>query len=279
TKGQGGDINLGMFAFTPDPLTNSIVVTGNPMTFLVIQKVLDAVDVEPSTLTKPEVRSYVLNPNVSASQVATNIQQLFAGRAQDRSGIPPASVTSEANTNLVLVTATDPQHKEIFEKIIKPILDQATAGAQRVTKIIEIANSDARDVAKVLTSLFSQRQASRPGVQPVSINAMEGANKLAVNCTDTEFKEISQLITQIEEGAGGSRTAHVVEMPPEVRARTVADSIAKMYAGQGVGGGQGVKAEANDPTNTVLVFATEAEFEKINRDVIDKLRKVKPVGT
>src|SRR5262249_52854693 len=85
--GQGGDLNLGVFSFTPDPLTNSLVVVGNPMTFLVVQKVLDSLDVEPSTLTKREVRSYALAANVNAAQVAGNINQLFAGQPQDKTGI------------------------------------------------------------------------------------------------------------------------------------------------------------------------------------------------
>lgn len=425
-RGQGGDINLGLFAFTADPLTNSIVVTGNPMTFAVMQRVLDAVDVEPSTLTQREVRSYVLNPNVNAAQVAGNIGQLFAGMPQDKSGIPAPSVTSEPNSNMVLVTATAAQHKDIQDKIINPILAQvsqapkqftvplkfaradevantlsnyfnqwkanqgnkpqdtitivpdvnanvllvtanepmkklfdeqlkgldvpaAEAGQRvtrtyqvkiadpnsvvamlnnnfappqgrqpspkdlvkvaadwatgsivvtaspekqaeiatliadldkptdtaRTTRVVEVEKNDARDVATALSNIYNQKQRSRTGAPPVTISAMQGSNKIVVNCNETEFAEIKELVKQIEEG-GGARSVHIVTMPEQVKAKTVADSITKLFANQSQGG-QPIKAEANDPTNTVLVFATDAEFEKINT-VIERLAQAPTSG-
>jgi len=274
--GAGSDLNLGTFSFTPDPLTNSLIVVGNPMTFLVVQKVLDSLDVEASAMTKREVRSYVLGPGVGAAQVAANINQLFAGQAQDKSGIPPPTVTSEPNTNLVLVTATEPQHTDIFEKVIKPILDKAVETA-RTTRIIEILHSDAKDVAQALTNALNARQAQKGGGQAATISAMPGGNKIIAFCSEPEFKDIEELIKKIDV-TGGTREVHVVTMPAEVKARTVADAINKIYGGQGTGGVAGVKAEANDPTNTVLVFATEPEFEKINRDTIQKLSEVKPVS-
>ncbi len=425
--GQAGDLNLGLFSFTPDPLTNSIVVVGNPMTFVVVQKLLDSLDVEPSTLTQREVRSYVLNPNVNAAQVAGNIGQLFAGMPQDKSGIPAPSVTSEPNSNMVLVTATAAQHKDIQEKIIAPILaqvsqapkqftvplkfaradevattlnnyfsqwktnqgnkpqdtitivpdlnanvllvtanetmkklfdeqlkgldvaaqeaglrvtrtyqvkiadpnsvvnminnnfapqggrqpsprelvkaaadwatgsivvtaspekqaeiaklidelDKATDTA-RTTHVIDVSKNDARDVATTLTTIYNQKQKTRTGAAPVTISAMQGSNKIIVNCNETELAEIVGLVKQIEEG-GGSRLVHVVTMPEQVKAKAVADSISKLFANQAGPGGQGVKAEANDATNTVLVFATEDEFKKINA-VIEKLAEVPPMG-
>ena len=430
--GAGSDINLGMFAYTADPLTNSIVVTGNPITFVVMQKVLDAVDVEPSTLTRREVRSYVLNPNVNAVQIAANIAQLFAGLSTGKDGIPQPSVTAEPNSNIVLVTATEPQHKEIKEKIIDPVLQQVaqepkqhrvkleharadeaatvlnnhfnqwranrgnkpqdaisivpdlnantllvtanesmkalfdemlktvdvepSGESQQVTKtyqvkyadpnavvgavnnafqpapgrqprpsdivraaadwatgsivirasaekhaeidklieamdretetarssrILEVVNSDPRDVATALQNIYNQKQRTRTGIPPVTISALQGSTKIVVNCNDDEFAEIKQLVEQIDQGGDryGGRTAHTVTMPDQIRARTVAESINNLYGGQAYGGpGQGLKAVSNDPTNTLIVFATEREFEKIHAEVIDKLKAVPPVG-
>ncbi len=577
-RGQGSDINLGLFAFTPDALTNSLLVTGNPMTFAVTMKALESIDVEPSTMTRREVRSYVLNPNVNAAQVANNISQLFAGLATGKDGIPPPSVAAEPNSNIVLVTATEPQHKEIQEKIIKPILDTVAqeakqhrvalknakadevantlrtffdqwrsgrgnkpqdqitivpdananvllvtctdavlalfneqlaaldvAPAERVTRtftikyaapwtladiinqqfqqrsrnpndqvvarfedgtssivvlasernmeviekmiadvdvpgatsrdtrfiklekaraddvsnvlnqawqartkpdrttgrypvtvtpdlvsnsllvtsseldyeetvkmvrsldveppdanlrethtyqlrfgdpwsvvnainnafqpppgrspsardvvraaadpptgnviisatrerhaeiakliaeldretegsrssrILNVSNSDPRDVAQALTTIYAQKQRTRTGVPPVTISALQGSTKLVVNCNEAEFGEIKELVRQIDEGGDkyGGRSVHTVTLPEQVKAKSVAESITRLFAGQGFAG-QAVKAEANDATNTVLVFATPQEFEKIDSEVIQKLSEVPTIGT
>lgn len=579
SRGQGSDIKLGLFAYTPDPLTNSIIVTGNPVTFMVMEKVLASIDVEQSELTRREVRSYVLNRNVSAQQVAANIQQLFAGM-QSKDGIPPPNVAAEPNSNMVLVTATEAQHKDIQQKIVNPLLeavseeakqfrvplqfaradeaantltnyfnqwrtsrgnkpqdtiaivadmnsntllvnatksakavfdemlatidvepmkrstrtfvvryaapwtlatilnqqyqnrasrnpnDQVVASfedgtsslvitaneknmneiaeliqmldvpgsatkdtrfikleharadeianslnqawqaktrpsradgkypvqitpdmvgntlivtsseadyqatiemvkaldvpapgasqrqtrtyqvkfadpnsivhaintsfqpppgrsaspleivraaadwatgsivvnatgdkhdeiarlieemdkatdATRTSHIIEVVNSDPRDVAQALTNIYNQRQRTRSNAPPVTISAMQNSTKLVVNCNETEYAEIRQLVEQIDQGGDrySGRSVHTITMPEQVKAKDVADSITKLFGGQGYGGQQGLKAEANAATNTLLVFATEQEFEKINAEVIEKLSQVPPVGT
>ncbi|MFO0973528.1 MAG: secretin N-terminal domain-containing protein [Phycisphaerae bacterium] len=428
-SGAGGsDINLGMFAFTPDPTTNAIIVTGSPVAFVVMQKVVDQLDVQQSELVQREVRSYVLNPNVSAGTIAANIQQLFAGLDAAKTGVAPPSVSAEPVSNIVLVTATKQQHDDIHEKIIKPILAQVSAepkqfrvpltsaraedvanilnnffnqrkalfgnkpqdtitivpdpnanlllvtandnlkklfdeqlaaldvpapgedqrdtrtyqvkfadpnavvnaintafappsgrqpaprdvvkasadwstgsiivtaarekheaiaklvaevdkttDATRSTRIVEIVNREAQDVAQALTNIYNQKQRSRTGTPPVTISALQGANKIMVNCNDVEYAEIKELVTQIDQETGAA-TVHTVTMPEAVKAKDVADAINKIYTGTGFGGRQGLKAEANAATNTLLVYANEKEFERVDREVIQKLSAVPPVG-
>ena len=93
--------------------------------------------------------------------------------------------------------------------------------------------------------------------------------------TAEEFEQIESLVNKID--IEGGKIVHTVIIPEEVPAQSVAESINKLYGSTGAK--DGIKAEAHMPTNTVLVYASEAEFEKINERVIQKISEVSPVGT
>lgn len=253
---------------TADPNSNMLLVNCSPETKKVLDAQLASMDTEHG---QRETRPYQL-AHARAQEVATAMTQAFQAKTvQDSKGKWPITITPDAASNQVIVTAMSDLWPEVEAMVGS--LDVPTADPElRSQRVIEVVNSNPQDVASAVQQILDAQVRGMPNRQSAQVRAITGANKLLVLANDAEYQEIQELVNQVDiEGGSGVFT---VTMPDEVPAKTVADAITQLY-GQGT---SGIKAQAHEPTNTVLVSATEAEFKKIKEHVIDRLSETPPIG-
>ncbi len=251
---------------TADVASNNLIVTATTDMFVEITQMVTELDVEQQGAAERLRRVFKLT-YADPGSVQGAISESYRQTGRNPSPRDVVAVARDWTTNSVIVTASRKNMDGIaslIEEIDKP------GDAQRSQHVIEVSNTNASDVARSLQDVFTAANRGRRQRQSATIRAIEGTTKIAVYANAEELDQIRELVQQID--IEGGRAVHTIVMPELVPAKTVADTINDLFGGGGRRGrGDGVHAEYHEPTNTLLVHATESEFKKIKEQVIDVL--------
>ncbi|MDP6637501.1 MAG: secretin N-terminal domain-containing protein [Phycisphaerae bacterium] len=169
---------------------------------------------------KEQVRETRLLPvkNISAAEVVTMLQQLYPIEKKNESRrrsyydyyMPPQPdkpkdpnrvvVSAAPNDKAILVDAPKSTIEEIVQLVTT--LDEGTGPEIIETRIYELKNSNATEIAASMTKLFEKQSGSRKTsqIQP-RFQADSVANQLLVAATAKQFIEIEKLIKKVAEKA------------------------------------------------------------------------------
>ncbi|RIK66790.1 MAG: hypothetical protein DCC65_08665 [Planctomycetota bacterium] len=258
------------FAITADQNSNLLLVNCTPATKEFIDKQLVEIDVPTG---KRETR-FVTLKYARADEVARAMATSFQGKTVPNSkGQWPVTAVPDVTSNTVIVTAMSDLWPEVDAMVAA--LDVA-GDSTRAETTVELVNTRPADVAQSLQQVFNAAIAGKPGRTAPTITAVPGTTRLVVFATESELAQIRNLVTQIDEEGSKGRMVHTVTMPELVPAKTVAEAIKQLF---GTNQPDGIKAEYHEPTNTLLVSATEREFARIKEQVIDKISTQPTIGT
>jgi len=155
--------------------------------------------------------------NVSAAEIVVMLQQLYPIEKQTTRrggynyyyGQPPQEkpkdpnrvvVSAAPNDRAVLVDAPKSKIEEISQLI--DTLDTGTGPEVIETRIYELTNSSAAEIAESMTRLFAKQNKSRKSTEPEArFQADSVANQLLVAATAKQFVEIEKLIKKVAEKA------------------------------------------------------------------------------
>ena len=271
-SGGMGNFKLDLIGVVPDARTNSLIVTGGPLTFSLIGKVLAEIDVEPMTPVARETRSYPLPNTVNANQVATNIRQLFTGQSAAKTGIEPPSVTANASSNVLMVIANGPQHDQIKTEIIAPITAAVGKPLQDYQIKLEFARAD--DIKPTLEEFMSKWRQAR-GNKPqdnFTITADSNSNILLVNCspeTRAIFdKQLKELDTDKASPIGRETRAYAIKFADINSVRAAIDQAFRR-SGRVLEKDQ-VSVSTDAKTNSVIVRAIDDNHEQV-KTIVDAM--------
>jgi len=251
------------FSIASESLSNQLVVSATEEIMPDILEMIEKFDVPGA---KEKERRVFKLKYVDPGAVVRMVQQLFSPRGRRYSPSESVESTDDWTTNSVIVSANPEKMKEI-EALINE-LDQVGDGPRK-ERVITVKNADPNDVAQTIQQIFQQASRGRRGqAQSPVIRAVRGSNKIIAFANDKEFEQIEALVKAVDEE--GSRTITAMVMEPRIPVRSVAESINNLYGsgGRGRGNSEGPRAEYHEPTNTLFVYATEDEYEKIERDII-----------
>lgn len=250
--------------------TNSLIVTAMSDMMAEVETMVAELDIEQS---EDQIRRVFKLTYADPGSVSRMIQTQFRPQLRNPSPRDTVNSSDDWTTNSVIVTASE-QNMAKIEALIAE-MDQP-GDTMRTNYVLEVANSNAEEVARSLQQIFDAANRGRRSQQgAATIRAITGTTKIAVNANAEELKQIRELITQID--VEGGRSVHTAVMPELVSAKSVAENINKLFGAQG-GRRDGPNAEYHEPTNTLLVFATDPEFDKINEQVIKVLSEQPAIG-
>lgn len=254
-----------------DADTRTIVVTANESNHKKARELIEMVDIEG---VGDRITKAFTVKNVTPWTMAQIITQQFqrAGRG------PGDQVTAsyEDGTRSIIVSAS-PKNMELVTRLIDET-DQIGVGTKE-TRFLQLKNARADELVKPLKEALEARMTpDQRGKYPVTVTADPTSNSLIVTAPPDTFSEVERMVGQLD--LGGGRTVHTVQMPEMIPAKSVAENVNKLFGGGSGAGGRkdGPNAEFHEPTNTLLVFATDAEFEKINDQVIKVLSEQPTIG-
>jgi|GEM_PF-569678 len=260
------------FSVTADGLSNQLLVSARENIMPEILEMIENFDVPGA---KEKTRRVFKLKYVDPGAVSRMVQQLF--RPQGRRPSPNESVecTDDWTTNSVIVAANPENMQKIADLINE--LDQVGDGPRK-ERVITVKNADPNDVAQTVQAIFREANRGQRGQsQSPVLRAVRGSNKMIAFANDKEFEQIEALVKAVDEE--GSRAITAMVMEPRIPVRSVAESINNLYGGGGRGRGnsEGPRAEFHEPTNTLFVYATEDEYDKIFADIITPVSTATPV--
>lgn len=203
---------------TPDPRTNSLVVTAPEQSMLLMAELVKQLD-RPTSMVA-EVKVFTL-ANADAGAMVRLLQDLFTGSQQRQqqlgvqfagavgasSSLIPMQLSADTRTNSILATG-GAESLRVVEAILLR-LDQSNL-RQRKNVVYRLRNSPARDVAAAISEfLESQRNISQ--VNPNLESTVEQVerevivvpelvtNSLLISSTPRYFEEIMHLTQQLDE--------------------------------------------------------------------------------
>lgn len=252
-----------------DEASNTLIVTASQQDFDALMVTIQSLDIAGSQrLTKSFQVKYAA-PWTLAGAITNVFQQRGPRSPNDQ-----VTATFEDGTSSIIVSANEMNMKEV-EKIIADT-DKPNTTAIKLTKFIKVETARAEDVARTITDAFKAKTVpNRQGVYPVNASADLASNNVIVTATDEYFPEIESMVASLDKAGG--RSVHTYQFPDDVPAKSVVEQINRLYGSQG--GREGVKAEQHEPTNTLIVMATDGEAEKIEKEIIDKVKKLPATGS
>jgi len=277
---RGSGVKVDIFSASADERSNSLVVMGGPMTFMLVEKVLKDLDVPPRDPTQVVTMMFQLT-NVNATDLARNINNIYKGRREK--GVDPPRAEANPSTNTLIVRGTKAQVEEIQKDVIDPAETMAVTTAEELKdERIPLLYAKADEVAQLLTEFFNNKfraisLAKLKNIKPpeltVSITAEVNSNSLLVTASDTNMALIKELLPEIDREDIGTKSART----PEIYTLTYADagSVANaINSAFRVSGRQAerdrVQAVVEWATQSVVVIASAENQEGI-RTLIEQL--------
>lgn len=258
------------FTITSDTLSNKLIVNARKD---IIDDVLDMIKNLDVPSGNEKIRKVFRLTYADPGSVSRMIQTVFRPGGRRYSPSETIESSDDWTTNSVIVSATQEKMAEVEELIDQ--MDKPGDGV-RSEHVINVVNADPNDVAQSLQQILQQATRGRRGRQAPVVRAVRGTTKIVAYANDKEFDSIQSLVKQID--IEGGRVIHAIVIPDEVPVRSVADNINNMFGGRG-NSGDAPHAEAHEPTNTLLVRATDAEFERINKQLIEPLSTTDATNT
>lgn len=208
----------------------------------------------------------------SVSRMIQNLFRPTSGRASPREQVKSSD---DWTTNSVVVSAVESKMLEV-EQLINQ-MDQPGDGIRK-EHVINVVNANPDDVAQSIQQILQQASSRQPGRQAPVVRAVRGTKKIVAYANDTEFESIKSLVEQVD--VESTRIIHAVPLPETVAAREVADNINTFFGNSGGRGGNSdaPNAQHHEPTNTLLVSATDIEFDKIEKQIIVPLTDQKAIN-
>lgn len=250
-----------------DAASNTLLINANETDFAALMVTIESLDIAGSQrMTKSFQVKYAM-PWTMANVINQQFQARGAGSPNDA-----VTATFEDGTGSIVVSANSKNMEEV-EKIIAETDKPSTS--TKLTKFIKLANARAEDVSKTINDAFRAKTvANRQGVFPVNASADLASNNVVVTATTEYMEEIEAMAANLDKAGG--RSVHTEQFPNESPVKMAAENINRIYGSQGR---EGVKAEYHEPTNTLMVMATDSEWTKIKSEYIDKVTVIDNVNT
>ena len=246
----------------PEYTTGSLVVAASEENMKRVDDLIAQLDVE--TTTKRETKKIKLE-HADADEVASQLTRMYAQiRGRTRRGQLPVTVTADARTNSVLVTAKQKELAEV-EALVKTLDVPSDVLKRSKLRIFQLEWAEPSTMAQMINQSFRSRSGRRSPSERVYAGAEYSTGSLIVHASPDNMQLIEQLVKDVDQEGASTRQMHVVEVV-NGEASDIADALNQMfvYSGRRRRGGQ-PKMTIVSPTGTnkVMVLANETDFKRV----------------
>ncbi|MFO0874387.1 MAG: secretin N-terminal domain-containing protein [Phycisphaerales bacterium] len=279
-SGAGGGAGGGLGVIvTPDVRTNALVVNAPAGLFPQVKALIERLDAKPLG-DVAVIRTYALK-GARADEVTRLLSQTLQLDARgetegaivqlDEVGAAPvqvrARVVADRRSNSIVVTAT-PESFPVIEALIARI-DDVPARSPVEYRIVRLQHAIADEVA------FTLRQVVRGTAEEPAprIDWNPGENQLVIGATADQFKQIQQILDQIDVPSDRRRQTDFVALK-FAQAENIREALQYFYGPRAIDadtpGRQSVVIVADPAANSLVISADEGEWEGI-RALVSKL--------
>jgi type II secretory pathway component GspD/PulD (secretin) len=267
--GSGGGSDVRVAALEAG---NAIVVQAPPTKMAMAEELIATFDT-PETEGAADIRVIALE-NAQAEELAKTLREMVP---RDRRGAAGVFIQADALTNSVLIRAPASERKTLEELIGK--LDKATQEQAREMRIIPLEHSSASALADMLRQLYQREDRTRSygwWWQPqqreeeagrVVITPAPHDRALIVEAPRDKIDEITELVASLDtEQASADMTVRTYKLSEDADARRLSWSLESLFRQRGRDTSEPrPRFEGDSSSNTLMVAATTAQFEEIDK--------------
>ncbi|HYE01747.1 MAG TPA: secretin N-terminal domain-containing protein, partial [Phycisphaerales bacterium] len=231
---------------TPEPGSNSVVVSAAPDRLARAEEVVRALDgagrpdgLAVRTIALAHARAESVAPMVqtllrreSVLEQIPQWQKLEFLRSQQPQGSPPAALRAVAEPRLNAVVVTGPVALiEVAEQIVRELDVSPAGGGGRSVRVLTLTGADAAELAASLAAVF---QEEGEGAAP-TIRVDAASNSLIVRAGEAQMRTVEELVTKLDAAAvAGSRELRLISLDPSrARAGAVAEALRRLLDDRG----------------------------------------------
>jgi len=173
-----------------DKNKNDLVIVDYPQNIDALVKVLKEVD----SKNKKEFKFLKLK-YTKVREVYPKIRNMINSLFDQRIEKNKVDIISDSNSNSLIFISNKDKLKKIIPLVKK--LDVKEQLTEPVTKVVFIKNSNANDIARILTNIYNKKKYTRDDFKP-SFTVNKELNAIIVLSTLDTFKEIQELIKSLD---------------------------------------------------------------------------------
>ncbi len=243
-----------------------------------------------SPITDSFITRLITMKNVSALDIASAVKPLISKEG---------NLFAYPSTNTLIVTDTGTN----IDRLLKIINEMDTQGPEQLVEIYTIKNASAKDVADKIQKLYVDQQAAkRPAGKGVELEdvpfiskviADERTNAVILLASKRALLKVRELMAKLDKPLDGSQGKVHVHYLKNGEAKKMADVLTALTTGSGKAAAAssaagapgragaaapavaefegGVKVAADESTNSLLITATQKDYETLVNEVINKL--------
>lgn len=261
----------------PDLRSSSLVVSASPQNLAIVEALLKEVDREDIPELPSGARFFEVK-NADVVNLADTLERMFEGLrasvASDQRDQLEAKIIPDSRSNVLIVTGARLALKRAEELV--PKLDVVSAGAAYSFQIYPLKNASAAQLEPAITELFEKRASQDQTGKRIPLHVVpdEGSNSLIVTASAEDHTAVKHLIDMLDRKSSVAENMEVIALR-EAKATTLADALSKMIDEQQGDRKGGFHVEAEERTNSLLVWASPDLMANV-RSIVDKLDNARP---
>jgi len=246
---------------------SSLVVGANVENHAKIKDVLDQIDKESSV---ERQLHHVKLEHGNAGDLARTLSTIFARtQPRKRSDVAAMYISADPATNTLLAFANEQEMERL--KTLLEVLDTESDANQIIVKVYKLEYADPSTVANLVRQSFAAKGSRNPADQ---VRATPGwPDNVVVAASVENHKKIEETIKTIDVASIVQRNEHVIKLQHANAAdlgRSLQTFVRNTQA-RGRREQQPMSVQADAATNSLLVFASDEELERLQGllDVLD----------
>lgn len=257
-----------------DERSNVLVVASSLDDYEEIKRLVAALESQPLV---DDMRLFKLE-FADANVLSDMLDKLFEGMAGNSETFKAPTLLPDTRSNAIVAAGARDSLERVTALLTR--LDIPGGPQSATIKVYPLTNASAAKLATRMQELFDSRAEGDEGTRtPVVLHPDEASNSLVVSASRDDHTVVKDLLSMLDKPSNISRQFEIFPMK-YAKAATVAEKLEALFASQAEGGGGGradaIAAEADERTNSIIVWASPTEMLNIG-DVIARLDTSTPV--
>ena len=250
-----------------DERSNALIIASSAEDFGEIERLVEALESQPLV---DDTQLFSLT-YTDAVVLADMLEELFEGIEGDTEAFKAPTIIPDPRTNTLVVAATRDGMERVEEVIGR--LDVEAGPMTAIFKVYPLEHGSATKLAPRMEELFDSRAEGQERSQtPIVILADESSNSLVASASRDDHDIIVDLLELLDKPSSIARQFDIFPLK-KAKAVTVAEKLESLFQSQAEGAqgrADAIAAEADERTNSIVVWASPSEMENI-REVIARL--------
>ncbi|MEN9546312.1 MAG: putative type secretion system protein precursor, partial [Verrucomicrobiota bacterium] len=226
------DLALSDLLVLDDATSNQLILAGSEAQLTLVDSILEQLQKSTATLAPRETRPITVGQPDEVIRVLPLLRQLYTERWKTQDAADPADAvfTPDAPNGRILVTART-NHLAEIESLLGVIQSPTATPSPRETRVLNLAERKATEMAGTLRSLYEESLKSKP-VPPAEqavIRADTEGNRLIVTGRTNDLDQIAALVLNLDtanQRSGNSRIFRLTNAEPAQVAAALSNTLA-----------------------------------------------------